>query len=432
MGLRREDKNEWERRVPLTPTEVEGFTTDGLQFDVERFERRAFPDAAYEQAGARLVDDVRDCDVVLGVKEIPVGYAREGGAYVFFSHTIKGQSYNMPLLHELVDRGCTLIDYEKITDDSGRRLIFFSYHAGIVGMTDSLWTLGRRAEVLGIQTPFLDLQPTHAYADLAAVKQAVKQVGERIATEGLPEQLSPCVVGITGYGNVSRGAQEILDLLPYTSVQPGDLSAWIDGNQDERHKIAKVIYAEENLVQPVEEGHTFELQEYYDHPEAYQSIFGPQLGLHTLLINAIYWDERYPKLADADQLRRLFAADSQPKLLAVGDISCDVDGSLACTVKETDAGDPVYIYNPDSREIVSGFEGDGLAVMAVGNLPSELPVEASETFGESLKPWIPGLADTRFSGDFDGSGIPAPLGRATILWRGEFTPPFEYMREFLD
>ena len=150
-----------------------------------------------------------------------------------------------------------------------------------------------------------------------------------------------------------------------------------------------------------------------------------------MLVNGIFWAPQYPKLADADQLRALFAGPERPRLLVVGDITCDVDGSLACTVRDTEPGDPVYVYDPVTREGTSGFEGDGLAVMAVGNLPCELPREASETFSEALLPFMPALARSGLSGDLESAGLPDPLRRSVILWRGEFAPDFTYMSEFL-
>lgn len=430
IGIRIEDKNVWERRVAVVPTDMKKLVAEGLGFEVERFERRAFPDSEYRAAGAEIVDDVRGCDMVLGIKEMPLGYFREGGAYMSFSHTIKGQSYNMEMLREMVDKKITLLDYETVTDDQGRRLIFFGRYAGLAGMIDTLWTLGRRLETLGHATPFLDVKPAHSYADLEAARAAISAVGSRLAEEGLPADLCPLTVGITGYGHVSQGAQEILDLLPSVEVSPGDLADFVAKNGDLVNKVAKVVYREEHLVAPRDPAREFELQFYYDNGEEHRSIFEPHLSMLTVLVNGIYWDDRYPKLADADQLRKLFAGAS-PKLTVVGDITCDVDGSLACTMRDTEPGDPVYVYEPETRETPSGFEGHGLAVMAVGNLPCELPVEASRTFSEALTPFLPRMANADLEGDFDSAGLPEPIKRSVILWKGEFTPAYRYMQDFL-
>jgi alpha-aminoadipic semialdehyde synthase len=431
IGIRLEDKNAWERRTPLTPDAVRQVVSQGVEVHVQRFPRRAFPDADYAAAGATLADDVRDCGLVLGIKEMPKESFRPGGAYFFFSHTIKGQPYNMEMLRTLVERQCSLLDYECVTDDQGRRLIFFGRYAGLAGMIDTFWALGRRLEALGRKTPFSGLKPAHEYPDLAAAKEAVSRVGEQVAERGLPEPLRPLVVGFTGYGHVSRGAQEVFDLLPHIELEAsglGDFMARGDGPGD---RLVKVVYREEDLVAPTDPSRPFELQHYYDHGEAYRSRFGPHLEWLTVLVNGIFWAPRYPKLADADQLRTLFSGPEPPRLLVVGDITCDVDGSLACTVRDTEPGDPVYVYDPHTRAATSGFEGPGLAVMAVGNLPCELPREASETFSEALVPFVPALARADLSASLDAAGLPDPIRRSVILWRGDFAPEFRYMSDFL-
>jgi alpha-aminoadipic semialdehyde synthase len=430
IGIRLEDKNDWERRAPLTPEAVRHAHTQGVEVVVERFPRRAYSDADYADAGAKLSDDVRDCEIVLGIKEMPPDYFRPGGAYFFFSHTIKGQPFNMDMLRSLVDRKCTLMDYERVTDGEGRRLIFFGRFAGIAGMIDTFWALGRRLEALGHPTPFRQLKPTHEYPGLGAAKAAVSRMGQRIAEEGLPEFLRPMVVGFTGYGRVSRGAWEIFDLLPHVEVEPGELESFVKRGDAPRGRLARVVYKEEHLVEPVDASRPFDLQHYYDHGDRYRSRFGPHLEWLTVLVNGIFWAPEYPRLAEADQLRSLFDGD-RPRLLVVGDITCDVDGSLACTVKDCEPGDPVYVYDPATRAATSGFEGPGLAVMAVGNLPCELPREASETFSEALLPFIPDLARADLTGDLETAELPDPIRRSVILWRGDFTPEFSYMSEFL-
>ena len=431
IGIRKEDKNVWERRVALTPDDMKPLADEGLVFMVERFERRAFPDAEYEAAGAELTGDVRGCELVLGIKEMPLGYFAKNGAYMFFSHTIKGQHYNMEMLAELVEKGCTLLDYETVTDEAGRRLIFFGRYAGIAGMIDTLWTLGRRLSAKGVATPFDDLEPTHEYDDLDAAKAAVAKIGERIAKEGLPAELAPLTIGVTGYGHVSKGAQEIAELMPFVRVAPSELAGFVEENKDLTDKIVITEYREEDLVRREDSPETFDLQDYYDHGERYVSTFEPHLSLLTVLVNGIYWEEKYPKLGDADQLKKLFAG-GDPKLLAVGDVTCDIDGSLACTVRDTGPGDPSFVYDPATREAPSGFEGPGLAVMAVGNLPCELPKEASGTFSHALTPFLPRMAAVDWSEpDFEKVPLPDPIKRSVILWRGDFTPRYEYMREFL-
>jgi alanine dehydrogenase len=431
IGIRGEDKNAWERRAPLTPDAVRRLSSRGVEVVVERSDRRAFPDAAYAGAGATLSDDVGGCEIVLGIKEMPTDCFRPGGAYLFFSHTIKGQPHNMAMLRSLVDRRCTLLDYELVTDSDGRRLIFFGRYAGLAGMIDTLWALGRRLRALGHGSPFEELKPTLEYADLGAAKAAVTGVGQRLAADGLPDVLRPMVVGFTGYGHVSRGAQEVFDLLPHVEIAPERLEDFVDAASAPRDRLAKVVYEEKHLVEPVDPSRPFDLQHYYDHGDEYRSRFGPHLAWLSVLVNGIFWAPQYPRLADAEELRALFSGARTPRLLVVGDITCDVDGSLACTVRDTEPGDPVYVYDPLTRRATSGFACPGLAVMAVSNLPCELPREASETFSEALLPFIPELARARLTADLQTAGLPDPLRRAVILWRGHFAPELRHMSEFL-
>jgi saccharopine dehydrogenase (NAD+, L-lysine forming) len=432
IGLRLEDKNPWERRVALTPEEVRNLIETGIDVRVERFDRRTFADAEYAAAKAALVDDVRGCDLVLGIKEMPRGYFRPGGAYMMFSHTIKGQAYNMPMLRELVDKGCTLLDYEIVTDDAGRRLIFFGRYAGLAGMIDTFWTLGRRLDALGCASAFSGMAPAHTYADLDAAEAAVGELGRRIATEGVPRELAPVVVGFTGYGHVSQGAQEIFDLLPHVEVAPAALAAFLAENGALADRLVKVVYKEQDLVAPKDPTRAFDLQHYYADGGAYRSIFAPHLARLTALVNGIYWDARYPRLATRADLAALFAGGARPKLVAIGDISCDVDGALASTVRDTNPGDPTFVYDPATGAAPSGFEGPGIAVMAVGNLPCELPRESSSAFATALKPYVPALAEADLGGDFDAASLPEPIRRSVILWRGRFTPRYQHMRAFLE
>ncbi len=431
IGIRREDKSIWERRVPLVPEDVQELIAEhGLQVIVQPSKIRVFKDEEYAAVGAQVQEDLSPCDVIFAVKEVPPHLLLPGKTYVYFAHVIKGQPYNMPMLKRLLDLGCVLIDYEKITDEKGRRLIFFGRHAGWAGMLDTLWALGKRLEWEGIPTPFASIGQAHTYPDLEAARRAVREAGERIRREGLPQHLAPLVVGFAGYGNVSRGAQEIFDLLPSQEVGPEDLAALFKREPDP-HTLYKVVFKEEHMVEPVDPEGVFDLQDYYSHPEKYRSRFSSYVPYLTVLVNGIYWEAKYPRLVTKTFLRDLFSASERPRLRVIGDISCDVEGAIECTVKCTEPGEPVYVYNPLTGEVTDGYEGEGVVILAVDILPSELPREASVDFSAVLRQFVPAIARADYTVPFDELALPPEIKRAVIAYRGELTPNYRYLERYL-
>jgi saccharopine dehydrogenase (NAD+, L-lysine-forming) len=431
IGIRREDKSRWERRAPLTPAQVGALRQQaGLSFVIQSSQTRIFSDEQYRRAGAIVADSLHDCPVILGIKEIPPQFLEAGKTYVFFSHTIKGQPHNMPMLRRLMELGCTLIDYERITDAAGRRLIFFGRHAGLAGMLDSLWALGQRLSWEGIATPFASLRRAFEYANLDDARAAVRAAGAQIAAGALTPALQPLVVGIAGYGNVSRGAQEILDLLPVQEIAAGDLASLSGASVEAGRCIYKVVFREQDTVEPIAPTRRFDLDDYYQHPIHYRSRFENYLPYLTLLINAIYWDSRYPRLVTRAGLKRLFASP-QPRLRVIGDISCDIEGAIEATDHCTQPDQPVYVYQPASGEVTPGVAGYGPVILAVDILPAELPRESSEAFGEALMPFVPALSAADFSLPFEACPLPAEIRRAVICYAGRLTPAYDYLRDYL-
>jgi alpha-aminoadipic semialdehyde synthase len=335
----------------------------------------------------------------------------------------------MPMLRRLLELGCTLIDYEKVLDDQGRRLIFFGRHAGLAGMIETLHALGKRLRWEGIQNPFERIQHAHQYHDLAAAKEAVACVGEEIRRNGLPVQVAPLIIGVTGYGNVARGAWEILNLLPMEIIDPAVLSDVVDGPGASRFVVFGTTFKEQHIVEPLEG--EFDCRKYYECPDNFRPIFEKSLPYLSVLVNAIYWDARYPRLVTKAGLQKLWDA-GQPRLKVIGDISCDIEGSIECTIKATEPGEPCFVYHPLTGEARDGCEGEGLVVMAVDILPSELPRDASEDFSRVLKEFIPALVQANFGAPFDELALPAPIKRAVIVHRGELTPDFAYLRRYLE
>jgi alanine dehydrogenase len=431
IGIRGEDKDQWEARVPLVPADVARLSgSPSLDIIVEPSPRRVFAAEEYLRAGARLDEDLSACDVVLAVKEIPLHLFEPRKTYAFFSHTIKGQPHNMDMLRRLMELECQLIDYERITDEQGRRLIYFSRFAGLAGAIDALWALGRRLAWEGLApNPFAEMRQTYEYPTLAAALAAVRELGATIARDGLPAQVFPFVIGLTGYGNVSRGAQEVLLALGAVAIDPDELEGLFAGPAPSR-AVHSVMFAEGHMLERRDGAAPFVLDEYYRHPELYESVFEHRLPRLTVLLNCVFWDTPYPRLVTKAAIRELYAS-GPPRLRVIGDLSCDIRGSVELTVKETHIDDPVYVYDPEVDGILDGVAGNGPVVLAVGNLPCELSREASEAFSAALAPFVPALAAADFSVPYERLGLPPELLRALILHRGDLTPGYEYMRAFV-
>jgi len=411
IGIRREDKNRWERRAALTPDHVAELTRRGIRVAVEPSSIRVFPDEAYRRAGALIAEDLGAAPLVFGVKEIPPGKLRANTAYAFFSHVIKGQAANRPMLRRLIELGCTLIDYEKIVDDRGRRLVFFGRHAGVAGMIDTLWALGRRLAAEGIDSPFAPLKMAHDYPDLDSAHVALGRVADAIRREGVPEGLHPLVFGFTGSGNASKGAQETFDLLPHEEVLPEDLPAQITNGDLPRNLLYKVAFTRADRTGGAMASH---------------------LPYLTALVNGVYWEPGHPRVVSLEDLKVMWSSGQPPRLRVIGDVSCDVSGSIEATVRTTTPGDPVFVYDVAAGEAVSGLTGAGPTILAVDNLPCELPVDASQHFGDALLRFVPAMARCDWSQSLSGQGLPNEIARAVIVHRGRLTSAFAHLESLLD
>jgi alpha-aminoadipic semialdehyde synthase len=322
-----------------------------------------------------------------------------------------------------------LIDYEKIVDEKGQRLIFFGRYAGKAGIINSLWSLGQRWSREGYHSPFLKLQQTHQYDSLDEAKAILSEIGNDIRTKGFQTSKTPVVVGITGYGNASKGVQEILQLLPVVEISPDELLV-LEKKHIDNKVIYKVVFEEKHLFKPKKENVAFVLQEYYDFPERFESQFDQYIPHFTVLMNCIYWNERCPRLVTKNFLHELFLK-GKPNLSVIGDVTCDPNGSIECTHKGTEIENPVFVYNPITRKPTMGFEGEGVLIMAVDILPSELPREASRTFSDALLNFVPEIAREDFDKSFTELKISSPIKKALILHRGKLTPDFQYLEKFI-
>ena len=432
IGIRREDKNPWERRVPLIPAHVrEIIQNHPLEIWLQPSSIRIFPDKDYTGEGARVEEDLTPCSVVFAIKEIPLHFFKKERVYVFFSHTLKGQPHNMPMLQKMMDLRCTLIDYEKIANEKGERLLLFGIQAGQAGMIDTLWALGKRLNHEKKKNPFSLIKQAYQYGSLVAAKEEMEKVGWQIHNNGLDPSLVPLVCGFAGYGNVSQGAQEIFNLLPYEEIEPEKINSFFENKNYSVNRIYKVVFKEEHMVKPIMANQKFDLQDYYDHPQKYKSIFDSYLPFLTILVNCIFWTPKYPRFVTKKSLRQLYIMDNKPRLRVIGDISCDVEGSVECTVRATSPKNPVFVYDPLEEKARDGVKGRGPVVMAIDNLPAEISLESSISFSNALKPFVPLIARADLSGALDDCDLPDSVKKAVILYQGRLTPDYEYMKNFI-
>jgi saccharopine dehydrogenase (NAD+, L-lysine forming) len=430
--IRAEDKNRWERRTALVPADLKEIRAKtNTRAYIQVSEKRCFDPQAYMEAGAQICHNEGPGEVVLGIKEIPVEKIKGGKIYLFFSHTIKGQKHNMPMLQKIIDSGSTLIDYERITDNKGRRLVYFGRFAGDAGAIDILSLLGEYWSAKGIASPLNAVRRAHQYTSVAEAKRHLKKVGKEIAAKGFPAQLTPFSVGILGYGNVSQGAQQILDCLPTERVAPGEIEALVREGEADAKRLYLTVFKEEDLVAR-KDGGPFDLKEYMGQPELYESRFEPFLNCYRMLINAVYWEARYPRFVTWDGLRRLAEKVKTPMLCGIADISCDTHGSIECNVGATDSDRPAYRVDPLTREVKGGHTGDGIVVLAVDNLPCELPCDSSSFFSKQLAPLVPSLLQADYTHSLEKSGLKPEVRKAVIVYNGRLTQDYEYLQEHLD
>lgn len=410
LGIRREDKNPFERRAPLTPGQVEELVREqGRRVVVQPSELRVYPDADYRAAGAAIAEDLAGCKVILGVKEVPPHLLLPRQPYLAFFHVVKGQPHNMPILRRALELRCTLMDYEPIVDREGRRLIFFGRHAGHAGMIDGLWALGRRLAVEGVPNPLTGVRQALEYPSFAdALAFLDAEVAPRIRDQGIPPGLHPLVIGFTGGGNVSSGAQEVLDRLPVVTVHPDELPGLAADPGRSDRAVYKVVFR-----------------------RAQRTDFARHLPHLTMLVNGIFWAPGHPRLVTRGAVDRLWGAGRTPRLRVIADLSCDLGGAIEVNVRITDSGDPLYVYEPATGAARMGVEGHGPVILAVDNLPCELPRDASEHFGEALLPYLPPLIDADYRAPYDRLDLPPELLGAVIAHAGELTRPFRHLEAAL-
>lgn len=396
FGIIQERKTPPDRRVVFTPEELVRLQEEFPQakIKVETSPIRFFKDEEYAALGLEVTSDMSTCDVLLGVKEVPVDALIPNKKYFFFSHTIKKQPYNRKLLQAVLDKNIELYDHETIVDANNRRLIGFGRYAGIVGSYNGLRGFGMKYELFNLPKA----ETLNSREDLIA----------KLKRQTLP----PIKIVLTGKGKVGMGAKEILDAIKIKEIT---VEQFLTKNYSEP------VYVQLDVLDynKRKDGQQLSKQDFYNNPTDYVSDFERFTKVSDIFMAGHFYGNNSPFILTQEMLK---AADC--KLKVVADISCDVNGPIACTIKASTIADPFFGYLPYENKEVSYTHPGSILVMSVDNLPCELPKDASEGFGEMfMEHVIPAF----FNGDQQGI-----LQRAKMTENGKLTPRFAYLQDYVD
>ncbi|HTF81519.1 MAG TPA: NAD(P)-dependent oxidoreductase [Cytophagales bacterium] len=395
--IREEGRIPPDRRVALTPEQCVLVQKQypHVEILVQPSGSRCFDDDEYTDVGIKLAEDLSRCDILLGIKEVPVKNLIEGKTYLFFSHTLKMQPHNQRLLQEVLKRKIRLIDYECITDGNSNRLIAFGYYAGLVGAYNGILTYGQKYSLFS-------LKPAYLCKDLEELKSELKKVA-----------LPPIKIVLTGGGRVATGAVDMFNFIGIRKVLSQDLLS-----QTYHEPVFAQLHSKDYHVH--KKGLPFDRDDFHHAPQHYKSTFSKFTKVADMLVAGAFWHIDAPVLfSRADMKSKDF------KIKVVADITCDINGSIPCTVKPSTIPDPIYDYDPQTGHVLPPFTDLGyIAVMAVDNLPCELPRDASLYFGDrmihNVLPHL--LAD-------DKEHV---IRRSTIAAHGKLTEKFEYLKEYAE
>ncbi len=398
LGIAREGKVPPDFRVPLTPKQCKlvELKFPNVEVIVQNSPIRTFKDELYIEQGIKVQEDLSECDIIMGVKEFKKDDLIPNKRYIFFSHTIKKQPYNQKLLQTILQKKIQLIDYEVMKNKLGKRLIGFGRYAGIVGCYNGFRAFGMKNQT------FL-LKKACECENRIELENELKKIV-------LPANTK---IVLTGFGRVGYGAREIMDLLPIMEVSPAEFL------NDSFDKPVFTHLEVEDYFAPIS-GQEFDKKHFYSHGNEYKSVFGKYANKADMYIACHFWSSSSPYILTADDLR-----NEKSRLKVVADVSCDVAGPIASTIKASTIADPIFGYDPKSESEIDFMNENAIAVMSVDNLPCELPMDASEDFGnELIKHIFPAL----FNEDPDNI-----IGRASETnLNGELTEYFSYLNDYVN
>lgn len=397
IGLLKEGKVPPDKRVAFTPAQVEEIEQrfGHVKVICQKSSIRCFPDHEYSKLDLSIADDVSDCDILMGIKEVPISQLIPNKTYLFFSHTIKKQPYNRGLLQAVLQKNIRLIDYEGLKDTQGNRLVAFGRFAGIVGAYNGLLTYGKRYNLF-------QLRRAYDCFDINELKLELRKVN-----------LPPIKIVLTGAGRVGKGAMETLDTAGIRKVNPADFL------NKEYHEPVYTQLCSADYHERSAGGH-FNREEFHSAPENYISTFSKYTQTAQLLLGGAYWNPKAPVLFTKEQMR-----SPDFKIRVVADITCDIDGSIPSTKKSSTIENPIYDYDPKTGSLFPPFSDESyITSMAVDNLPCELPRSASEEFGRDL---IDRILKPLLTNDKEGI-----IKRGTVTEDGKLTRQFKYLQDYVN
>ena len=394
IGLIREEKIPADNRVALTPAQCKLIQKNkNLSIIVQHSKTRCYTDTEYIDAGIEIKEDVSECDILLGIKEVPVNMLIREKIYFFFSHTKKLQPYNQQLLQTIISKKITLIDYECLGHDDGTRLIGFGFFAGVVGAHNGMMAYGNRTGKISLDRVYKKKnfeQLIHTYFGL---------------------KLPLMKIAVTGTGRVAHGILEIMNLMEIHEAEPDEYKTTKFSYPVYVHLKGANLYVNKLTGK-------YDRSEFHKFPERYQCLFVDYISETDILLNGVYWEEKIPRLFEMEDMK-----NENFRINTIADISDDHNGSVPCNMGDATIENPIYGVNKLTGTLTEPYLPGSVDIMAVGNLPNELPRDASRYFGEQL---IKFVLDDLMNG---GSKL---LEQATIVKEGKLTENYAYMKKYAE